>query len=122
MTAGDEQPGGRAIHLDHRVVGRGGAVHDDVELRAEIGKGEPEPLTDQLPHRHQSGRADDQRVPAARLVELQLPHQLRADVRLPQPDDVADEAAAVLLHHPQPAPHRVELEIRQVRHVAPLRR
>ena len=32
VALGDEQAGRRAVHLDHRVVGGGGAVHDDVEL------------------------------------------------------------------------------------------
>ena len=33
MALGDEQAGRRAVHLDHRVVGGGRAVDDDVELR-----------------------------------------------------------------------------------------
>ena len=32
VALGDEQAGGRAVHLDHRVVGGRGAVHEDVEL------------------------------------------------------------------------------------------
>ena len=44
VALGDEQAGGGAVHLDHRVVGGGGAVHEDVELRAELGEREPEAL------------------------------------------------------------------------------
>src|SRR5262249_14128650 len=34
---GHEQPRRRAAHLDHRVVGGGGAVHDNVEGTTEVG-------------------------------------------------------------------------------------
>ena len=42
VAFGDEQPGGRAVHLDHRVVGSGGAVDHDVEPLAQLTDVEPE--------------------------------------------------------------------------------
>ena len=44
VALGDEQPRGRTVHLDHRVVGGGGAVHEDLDLGAEVGERSPKAL------------------------------------------------------------------------------
>ena len=77
MPAGDEQTGRRAVHLDHRVVGGGGAVHDDLELPAEVVDREPEALC-QL--RHAVHHADRLVVEGGRrLVEHDLAGRRDAD-------------------------------------------
>ena len=56
VTFGDEQAGGRAVHLDHRVVGGGGAVHDDLEFAAEPAEVEPEAVGELAETVHDPGR------------------------------------------------------------------
>ena len=48
VAFGDEQAGRGPVHLDHRVVGGGGAVHQDVGLVAELAQAQAE-LLGQLP-------------------------------------------------------------------------
>src|SRR5680860_1308226 len=43
MAGRHEEAGGGAVHLDHGVVGGRSAVHEDVELRAEVGQWRVEP-------------------------------------------------------------------------------
>jgi hypothetical protein len=44
VTLGHQQARRRAVHLDHGVVGGRGAVHEDVEITAEVGDRGPEPF------------------------------------------------------------------------------
>ncbi len=44
VPLGHEQAGGRAVHLDHRVVGGGGAVHEDLELGTKLRQRQAETL------------------------------------------------------------------------------
>ena len=56
VAFGDEQAGRGPVHLDHRVVGGGGAVHQDVGLVAELAQAQAE-LLGQLPEpRHDPSR------------------------------------------------------------------
>jgi hypothetical protein len=53
VALGDEQSGVGTVHLDHRVVAGGGAVHDDLDLVAELGRAQAElfgELSDALHH------------------------------------------------------------------------
>ena len=47
VTAGDEEPGVRPLHLDHGVVRDGGAVDEGVDAGAEVGGGQLRPLCEQ---------------------------------------------------------------------------
>ena len=47
---------GRAVHLDHRVVAGGGAVHHDVELVAELGQRHAEVLSELAQAVHHAAR------------------------------------------------------------------
>ena len=70
VALGHEQPGGRAVHLDHRVVGGGGAVHEDVEVAAERVELDAETLRELLETVHHAGRLVVER--RGRLVEHDL--------------------------------------------------
>ena len=93
VTLGDEQPRGRAVHLDHRVVGRGGAVHDDVEVGAELREGDAEAVGHLTEAVHDAGRLVVER--RRRLVEHDVAVGGDADqVRERAPDVDTDAVAA----------------------------
>ena len=67
VPARDEESRGRAVHLDHRVVGRRRAVHEDLELRAEVRQCRSEAIRELLQTVHDAGRLVVER--RRRLVE-----------------------------------------------------
>ena len=77
VALGDEQPGRRAVHLDHRVVGGGGAVHEDVEVAAERVELDAEALGELLEPVHHARRLVVER--GRRLVEHDLARGRDAD-------------------------------------------
>ena len=96
MPSGDEQAGGRAVHLDHRVVGGGGAVDDDVEVAAEVAEVEPEPLGELLDAAHHAdGLVLERR---RRLVEHDLAFGRHADEVGERPPDVTPDPVARRRH------------------------
>ena len=86
VTFGDEQTRLRAVHLDHRVVGGRGAVHEDVEIRAERREREAEPLRELTEAVHHAARLVVER--RGRLVEDDLAGGCDTD-------DVGERAADV---------------------------
>ena len=70
VTFGHEQAGRRAVHLDHRVVGGGRAVHEDVEVAAEPVELHAEALGELLEPVHHARRLVVER--GRRLVEHDL--------------------------------------------------
>ena len=70
VAFGHEEAGVGAVHLDHRVVGGGGAVHEDVELGAELRQRQAEALGSWPRPVHHADRLVVER--ARRLVEHDL--------------------------------------------------
>jgi hypothetical protein len=95
VAFGDEQAGRRAVHLDHRVVGGGGAVHEDVQVAAERRKLDVEALGELLQPAHDAARLVVER--GRRLVE----HDLAARCHTKK---VGERATDV---HPNPVAHCV---------------
>ena len=90
---GDQQARLGAVHLDHRVVGGRGAVHEDVDVAAQLRDGDPEPGGELLEPLHHAGRLVVER--RVGLVERDVTCRGHAD-------DVGERAADV---HTDPVAH-----------------
>ncbi len=86
MPLGHEQAGRRAVHLDHRVVGGGRAVDEDVDLGAQLGELAVESVGELLEAAHDADRLVVGR--RRRLVEHDVAVGRDADEVGERPSDV----------------------------------
>ncbi len=96
MPSRGQQADVRPVHLDHRVVGGGRAVDDDLELPTELGRGEPESLGELGDAVHHTDRLIGER--GRRLVEHDLARGCDADQVGERAADIDTDPVARSVH------------------------